>query len=88
MAKERVPALLVVTDAVFHLHRARLVGLAAKNRLPSMYGTREYVDAGGFMSYGPSVPDLVRCAAGFVDRILRGAKPADCLSSSRQSSRW
>jgi putative ABC transport system substrate-binding protein len=77
MAKERVPALLVVTDAVFHLHRARLVELAAKNRLPSMYSVREYVDAGGLMSYGPNVLDLARRAAGFVDKILRGASPAD-----------
>jgi putative ABC transport system substrate-binding protein len=77
MAKERVAALLVVTDAVFHLHRARLVELAARNRLPSMYGVREFVDAGGLMSYGPSVLDLARRAAAFVDKILKGAKPAD-----------
>jgi putative ABC transport system substrate-binding protein len=77
MAKERVAALLVVTDAVFHLHRAQLVDLAAKSRLPSMYGVREYVDAGGLMSYGPSVPDLVRRAATVVDKILKGARPAD-----------
>jgi putative ABC transport system substrate-binding protein len=77
MVKERVATLLVVTDHVFHLHRARLVDLAAKNRLPSMYGVREYVDAGGLMSYGPSVLDLTRRAAAFVDKILRGAKPVD-----------
>ena len=77
MAKERVAALLVVSDAVFHVHRAQLADLAAKNRLPSMYGSGEYVDAGGLMSYGPSVPDLARRAAAFVDKILKGAKPAD-----------
>ena len=77
MVKERAAALFVVTDHVFHLHRARLVDLAAKNRLPSMYGVREYVDAGGLMSYGPSVLDLTRRAAAFVDKILRGAKPVD-----------
>jgi putative ABC transport system substrate-binding protein len=77
MAKERVAALLVVTDIVFLLHRARLVDLAAKNRLPSMHALKEYVEAGGLMSYGPSGPDLVRRAAWFVDKILKGAKPAD-----------
>ena len=48
-----------------------------KNRLPSMYANRDYVDAGGLMSYGPSAPDLCRRAATFVDKILKGAKPAD-----------
>lgn len=77
VAKERAGALLVVTDSVFLLHRARLVELAAKSRLPSVYQLREYVEAGGLMSYGPSGPDLFRRAAGFVDRVLKGAKPAD-----------
>jgi ABC-type uncharacterized transport system substrate-binding protein len=77
MAKERVAALLVLTDPVFFLHRARLADLAAKNRLPSMHSIREYVEAGGLMSYGPSLPDLERRAATFVDKILKGAKPAD-----------
>jgi putative ABC transport system substrate-binding protein len=77
MAKERVPALLVMTDPVFYLHRARLADLAAKNRLPSMHGVREYVEAGGLMSYGPNVLDLLRRAATFVDKILKGAKPGD-----------
>ena len=60
-----------------NLHRTRLVDLAAKNRLPSMYGFREYVRAGGLISYGPNLPDLFRRSANFVDKILRGAKPAD-----------
>ena len=77
MAKERVAALLVPTDPVFFLHRARLADLAAKNRLPSVHSLREYVEAGGLMSYGPSLADLGRRAATFVDKILKGAKPAD-----------
>jgi ABC-type uncharacterized transport system substrate-binding protein len=77
MAKDRVETLLVVTDSLFILHRARLADLAAKNRLPSMFGVREFVDAGGLMSYGVSVPDLMRRAATYVDKILKGAKPGD-----------
>jgi putative ABC transport system substrate-binding protein len=76
MAKERAGALLVVADGMFMLHRTRLADLAAKSRLPSL-GYRELVEAGGLMSYGPSLPDLWRRAAIFVDRILKGAKPAD-----------
>ena len=57
--------------------RSRLVNLAAKNRLPAVYGLREYVDAGGLMSYGPNIVDLFRRAATYVDKILKGAKPAD-----------
>src|SRR5215470_11406715 len=77
MAKERVGGLLVVADTMFNLHRARLVELAAKSRLPAAYGTRDAVEAGGLMSYGPSLPDLFRRGATYVDKILRGAKPAD-----------
>ncbi len=77
MAKERVGALLVVADSMFIAHRTRLADLAARSRLPAAYGFRESVEAGGLMSYGPSVPDLFRRAATFVDKILKGAKPAD-----------
>ena len=77
MAKERVDALLIVSDGMFVLHRARLADLAAKNRLPSMHGVREMVEAGGLMSYGPSTAAALRRAASFVDRILKGAKPSD-----------
>ncbi|HEV2055380.1 MAG TPA: ABC transporter substrate binding protein, partial [Methylomirabilota bacterium] len=55
----------------------RLVDLAAKNRLPAVYFSRDFVDAGGLMSYGANGPDLYRRAATYVDRILKGAKPAD-----------
>ena len=77
MAKERVGALLLVADSIFILHRTRLADLAARSRLPAAYGGRENVEAGGLMSYGPSVRDLFRRAATFVDKILKGAKPAD-----------
>src|SRR5262249_16356693 len=77
MAKDRVAALVVVTDTVFLLHRTRLVELAVKNRLPSMYGLSEYVEAGGLMSYGPSLREFYRQAASDRDKILKGAKPAD-----------
>ncbi len=77
IAKERAGALLVVADPIYMSNRARLAELAARNRLPSIYGYREHVEAGGLMSYGPSVPDMFRRAATYVDRILKGAKPAD-----------
>jgi putative ABC transport system substrate-binding protein len=77
MAKQRVDALLVVADGMFLLHRARLAELAAKNRLPSMHGLREHVEAGDLMSYGPDTAATRRRAAFFVDKILRGAEPAD-----------
>ena len=77
MAKERVGALLVLSDAIFSSHRTRLADLAARSRLPAAYGVREIVEAGGLMSYGPSFLDSYRRAATYVDRILKGAKPAD-----------
>jgi putative ABC transport system substrate-binding protein len=77
MAKDRVGALLVLTDSLFLLHRVRLAGLATQHRLPSMYAIRESVEAGGLMSYGPSLVAAFRGAAVFIDKILRGAKPGD-----------
>ncbi|HMH48856.1 MAG TPA: ABC transporter substrate-binding protein [Candidatus Acidoferrum sp.] len=77
MAKERVGALLVLSDAIFSSHRTRLADLAARSRLPAAYGVRESVEAGGLMSYGPSFLDLYRRSAAYVDKILKGAKPAD-----------
>ena len=77
MAKERVGALLVLSDGIFSLHRTRLADLAAKSRLPAAYGNRENVEAGGLMSYGPSLRDFYRQAARYVDKILKGAKPAE-----------
>ena len=77
MAKERMGALLVVPDSVSFLHRTRLADLAARSHLPAAYGLRGHVDAGGLMSYGPDSADLFRRAATYVDKILKGAKPAD-----------
>ena len=77
MARERVGALFVVTDPMFIPYRARLADLAAKNRLPSIFTQRADVEAGGLMSYGPDFPDMYRRAATYVDKILKGAKPAD-----------
>ncbi|HEV2056810.1 MAG TPA: ABC transporter substrate-binding protein [Methylomirabilota bacterium] len=77
MATERAGALLVLSDGMFNLHRTRLADLAARSRLPAAYGVREFVDAGGLMSYGPSLRDLYRRSAAYVDKILKGAKPAD-----------
>ena len=69
--------LLLVDIALFTTHRDRLVALAATNRLPAIYGYREMVEAGGLMSYGVSFADMYRRAATYVDKILKGAKPAD-----------
>jgi len=77
MAKEHASALLVVADTIYINNRKRLVDLAAASRLPVAYGYKEHVEAGGLISYGPSLSDLWRRAAIFVDKILRGAKPAD-----------
>jgi putative ABC transport system substrate-binding protein len=77
MATERVGALLVVGDPVLTMNRAQLADLAVQNRLPSMHTLREYVEAGGLMSYGPSLSDLLRRGASYVNKILKGAKPAD-----------
>ena len=75
--RERASALLVLRDAVFTSNRWDIVALAERSRIPTMYGWREFVDAGGLMAYGVSFPYLWRLAAGYVDRILRGARPAD-----------
>jgi putative tryptophan/tyrosine transport system substrate-binding protein len=77
MAKERTKALLVLGDPVFASHRKRIADLAAKHRLPSVSGTREYVESGGLMAYGTSFSDMYRRAAYYVDKILKGTRPAD-----------
>ena len=75
--KGRADALYVCGDPLVITNRIRINTLALVARLPTMHGKREYVEAGGLMSYGPNFPDLFRRAADYVDKILRGAKPAD-----------
>jgi len=77
MTRARAGALAVSGSPLFVDERRRLVELAAKNRLPAVYESREDVDAGGLMSYGPNVADLYRRAAVYVDKILKRAKPGD-----------
>jgi putative ABC transport system substrate-binding protein len=76
-AARRAGALVVVIDAITLANRQRIVDLAMKYRLPAIYSSREFVDIGGLISYGVSYPDLYRRAATYVDKILKGAKPAD-----------
>ena len=73
----RAGAFIVVDDPVTYLHRTRIADLAARNQLPAMYGFRQYAEAGGLMAFGTSLADLSRRAATYVDKILKGAKPAD-----------
>jgi putative ABC transport system substrate-binding protein len=76
-SKLAVNALIVFDDPVIWSHRSQVVALAAKGRLPVMYGYSEFVSEGGLISYGPYRPDLYRRTAAYVDRILKGAKPSD-----------
>ncbi len=77
MTRARAGALTVLGSTMFSTERRHLVDLAAKTRLPAVYPWREFVDAGGLMSYGANVADNYRRAATYVDRILKGTKPAD-----------
>ena len=77
MARKRTEALIVFENVITIFHRRLIADLAAKNRLPSMYERREFVEDGGLIAYGPSVPDMYRRAATFVDKILKGTKPQD-----------
>ena len=77
IVRERPGALLVLADRIFLHNRARIVDFGAKHRLPGVYPYRELVEAGGLMSFGPSYPGMHRRAAHYVDKILKGSKPAD-----------
>jgi putative tryptophan/tyrosine transport system substrate-binding protein len=74
---DRADAFYVASDPLVNTNRIRINTLALGARLPTMHGFRDYVEDGGLMSYGTNIPDLFRRAADFVDRILRGSKPAD-----------
>ena len=76
-AKERAGALLVLGDFLFRAERERLFELGIKHRLPEIFYTSEEVEAGGLMSYGAKIGDMYHRAAVYVDKILKGAKPAD-----------
>ena len=73
----RASALMVVDDPLIFTHRARILALASKSRMPAIYPWREFVDAGGLMSYAANLADSFRRAAAYVDKILKGTKPAD-----------
>jgi ABC-type uncharacterized transport system substrate-binding protein len=77
MARERVNGFLAVASPLTRAQRARLAELSLKHRLAGMFGTKENVEAGGLMSYAPDLVDLTRRAATYVDKILKGVKPAD-----------
>jgi len=77
MTRERAGALAVLATPVFSTERGRLADLALKHRLPTMFSLRNFVEAGGLMSYGANTRDLSRRAAGYVGKILKGAKPAE-----------
>ena len=77
IAKERFTRLMVLADPLTVRNRVHIVELAAKTRLPAIYPFLEFAHVGGLMAYGPSIPELFRRAAGYVDKIVKGAKPAD-----------
>jgi putative ABC transport system substrate-binding protein len=75
--QERPDAFIVLQDSLTLQHKKEIIGFAIQERLPSMFVAREWVEAGGLMSYGESLPEMYRRAAYFVDKIFKGAKPAD-----------
>ena len=77
VTKERVDAVLVLSSPVLNSKRSEIAKLAIQSRLPSAFGRPEYVEAGGLMTYGPSLPEMFWRAATYVDKILKGAKPSD-----------
>jgi putative ABC transport system substrate-binding protein len=76
-SRQQLDALAIGSDTLMQTHQSLVVKLAATHRLPAIYTFRDFVDAGGLVSYGVSLPDLYRRAGGYVDRILKGAKPAE-----------
>ena len=77
MTRESAGAVLLPGDSLFFFYRKQIADLALKSRLPAMFAPREFAEAGGLMAYGANIPDLYRRAATYVDKILKGAKPAD-----------
>ncbi len=77
LARKRAEALTVISDGMFLAQRDRIIALAAQSRLPAMYGDTDLVEAGGLMAYSVNLPEMFRRGASYVDRILKGARPAD-----------
>ena len=86
-SNQRAEAFIVFGGGILAAHRTRIVEYMVKNRLPAIYSGQTFVEAGGLMSYGVNLTDLDRRAATYVDKILKGTKPADLpVESSRRSS--
>ena len=77
MTKERAGGVIIITSSMFYDQRTRIAELAARSRLPAIYTAQDYVEAGGLMAYGVNLGESFRRAATYVDKILKGAKPAD-----------
>ena len=77
ISRTHAQGLYVTDDGIFSTHRTKLLNLVSKARLPASYSDKQFVDAGGLMSYGPNVGDMYRRSARYVDKILKGAKPRD-----------
>jgi putative ABC transport system substrate-binding protein len=77
MANERAEGLIVLVNPMFFVQRQHIIERAAKQRLPTIYEWKPFVQSGGLISYGADVPDVYRRAAGLVDKILKGAQPGD-----------
>ena len=88
LGREPGGGLVVNSDAWTVLHRASIISAAARNNVLAVYQQPVFVREGGLLSYGADVVDLIRRAASYVDRILRGEKPGDLRCNSRQNSRW
>jgi putative ABC transport system substrate-binding protein len=77
MTKERANGVIIFTSSMFYAERTRIAELAAQSRVPAIYSVREFAEAGGLMTYGINLHESFRRAATYVDKILKGAKPAD-----------
>ena len=77
MVNERAEALIVMINPMYNVQRRHIIERAEKHRLPAIYEWKEFVQSGGLLSYGADVQDVYRRSAGFVDKILKGARPAD-----------
>ena len=86
IARQRAQALMVVDDPLFFVHRVRIMNAALRHSVPTIVEDRNMLEAGGLLCYAFSSPEQDRRVAAFIDKILRGAKPADLALSSRRNS--